>query len=681
MRQRGQIKLGVVLTIMTLFFPVQCWSANFKSALLPNDTIYNYQNYLKIIQAEKAWDIVKESPDVVVAVIDSGVDIDHPDLAENIWHNLDEIPNDGLDNDNNGYVDDTVGWDFVLNTNDPRPKFAGSFSKLGVNHGTIVAGVIGNVGNNNFGLAGLSWRVKIMPLRVMDGEGSGSTNLVYQAVKYAMANGANIINLSMVGDAYDPLLVQIIKEAYQQGLVIVASAGNENSPNHDIDISLSLDLHPQYPICHDGDNGANYVLGVGSVSNYDVKSIFSNFGKNCLDLVAPGESFFGTLFFSPVLPDYRSYFGGYWSGTSLAAPQVAATAALVKTLRPNLTNKEIYQLIVDNTDNIDAKNPSFAGLLGKGRLNVYKVLSAAGGQTGGVNLVVTPASQYLPEVAVVNKFGEPVAQFLSYQDNFLGGVNTAAADLDKDGQKEVVTAPAAGGGPHLKIFNSNGRVLSQFFVYPNNFLGGVNVAAGDVNGDGVVEIITAPAGNYEPQVKIFNAQGQLLKEFLAFNKNFHGGVNVAISDINADSTGEIVAAAAAGGGPQVRIFNEQGKLLSQFFADDSAFTGGIKVAAFDIIGDPRTEIITVPASKKDCQVSIFSASGNLEQKFAALGFNNGCNLTAGRLDGASAPASLIISSSAGNGANVAIYNQAAGLKNSFIIFSDDFSGGVYVTIK
>src|SRR3989344_267053 len=326
------LKLFIKLKSLVIFFilPALIWpifgrAADFHLALYPNDTFLNQEYYLDKIQAPDAWEIINQSPEIVVAVIDSGVDIDHPDLTENIWRNPDE-KKDGIDNDNNGYIDDLNGWDFLLNSSDPRPKLGGTYTTLGINHGTLVAGVIGASGNNNFGTSGISWKIKIMPLKVMDGQGGGSTSSVYHAIKYAIAKHANVINLSMVGDAFDPLLDKIIAEAYQAGIIIVAAAGNEKDiTNTRQEVGLNLSLRPQYPICHDGGPGHNYVLGVGAVDDLDKKSYFSNFGSQCLDLVAPAENFYGTMFFSPVIADFRSYFGGYWSGTSpAAAPGSAA---------------------------------------------------------------------------------------------------------------------------------------------------------------------------------------------------------------------------------------------------------------------------------------------------------------------------------------------------------------------
>ncbi|MCX6785494.1 MAG: S8 family serine peptidase [Candidatus Komeilibacteria bacterium] len=681
-----KFKLRLKIAILSLAFFVL--SGNLAMAqgaeVYPNDPYLKQQNYLQQINALAAWSAIKESPEITVAVIDSGVDINHPDLVDNIWHNPDEIPGDGLDNDHNGYVDDTVGWDFILNSPDPKPKFIGGYSKLGIDHGTIVAGVIGATGNNNFGLAGLSWKIKIMPLRVMDGKGIGQTDAVYRAIKYAIDKKADIINLSMVGSEFDPKLDQVIAEAYRQGIIIVAAAGNEtNTEDLQDDFSLNLALHPQYPICHDGGEGHNYVLGVGAVDGLDQKSRFSNYGSKCLDLVAPGESFFGTLFYDPAKPDFNKYFGGYWSGTSLAAPQVSAAAALVKALRQSLTNGEIYDLLIKNSDNIDASNPTFQGLLGGGRLNLAKVMAAAAATPKqGLSLILSPAGKFVPQVLTVNESGQEQGNFLAYDKNFLGGVDLASADLNNDGQKEIITGAGTGGGPQVRIFKSDGQVIGQFFAYDKKFNGGINIAAGDLDGDGVVEIITAPLGKLASQIKIFDSAGKLKSQFLAYDKNFLGGVNLALSDINADGIKEIVTAPGPGSAPLVKVFNGSGKLLENFLAYDNNFKGGVKVASADLYGDQRTEIITVPAGNFKPQVRLFSPAGDIDLQWlaAAADYSGGLNLTAAGLENNS-PAQIIISQNAGGTSEIKFFTILGQLTQSFPVWAGVYGGNIDLTVK
>ncbi|MFA6304878.1 MAG: S8 family peptidase [Patescibacteria group bacterium] len=613
------------IAIFTLAFFVLfgfSFSAFGAEAVYPDDRDFKHEYYLAQIKALTAWDIIKEAPEVVVAVIDSGVDIEHPDLYQNIWQNKGEVPGDGLDNDQNGYIDDVYGWDFIANNNDPRPKINGNYTVLGVNHGTVVAGVIGAMGNNNFGLAGVAWKIKIMPLRVMDGQGAGDSRNVYQAIKYAIAHGVQIINLSMVGGVNDPQLGEIIATAYRAGTIIVAAAGNEtNSEYRDDDFSLNLSIHPQYPICHDGPSvGDNFVLGVGSVDYQDKKSNFSNFGSQCLDVVAPGENFYGTLYFSPVMPEFKKYFGGWWSGTSLAAPQVSGAAALIKSLRPDLNNKEIYQLIINNTDNLDSINPVYRGILGSGRLNLEKAIVAAQAASNvGGRLIVGSGPGFKPAVSLFDFDGILRHNFLAYDKAFKGGVSVATADLDANGLKEIITAPGPGGGPDIRIFKANGSLDRHWFAYDSKFSGGVNVAAAIFNGD--AKIITVPQGKTKPLVKIFSSDGTLQKEFLAFNANFTGGVNLALADISGDNEPEIIVGSGPGQKPWVRIFSFSGKLLKEFLAYDPSYSGGVKVVGFDVYGDRRAEIIVSPQKKLSQKIKVFAPSGDLNFQWSLSGYS------------------------------------------------------------
>ena len=176
-------------------------------------------------------------------------------------------------------------------------------------------------------------------------------------------------------------------------------------------------------------------------------------------------------------------------------------------------------------------------------------------------------------VKIFNNFALDIKTFLAYAENFKGGVNVAVGDVNGDGQKEIITAPGNGGGPHIRIFDQEGNIISQFFAYSTKFSGGVNLAVGDVDADGVEDIITAPMGQYQPEIKIFDLLGEEKNNFLAYDVKFNGGVSVTTSDVNLDGTSEIVTAPSKGGGPHIRIFNQSGKVMGQFFADDKKYRG------------------------------------------------------------------------------------------------------------
>ncbi|MDD5554571.1 MAG: S8 family peptidase, partial [Patescibacteria group bacterium] len=476
-------------------------------SVVPNDPYYGNQWYLQKIKAPTAWENVSQSPRVIIAIIDSGIETDHPDLAANIWRNTDEIPGNGIDDDKNGFIDDANGWDFINNVPDPSPKFEEGFTEAGILHGTIVAGIAAAVGNNKVGVTGVAWKTSIMPLRVLNDKGEGRTSEVIRAVDYAIANGADIINFSFVGFGYSKALHEAIKRAYDAGIIIVAAAGNEQEEGE----GYNLDSTPMYPVCHDGNNGENMIIGVAATDTIDQKAPFSSYGFNCVDIAAPGVSIFSTAVYAPTKGPFDNYYNGYWSGTSMATPMVSAAAALIEEANPNINRDEVMNIILSSADNISRLNPDFLGQMGGGRLNIATAVAKTIEELKQkkVKILVGPFSNYSSQIKITSYNGEIEKEFLSYGENFRGGVNVASGDVNGDGKDEIITGTGVGGGPQVRIFDSAGKVLSQFFAYDKNFRGGVNVASGDVNGDGKDEIITGTGVGGGPQVRIFDSAGKV----------------------------------------------------------------------------------------------------------------------------------------------------------------------------
>ena len=605
----------------------------YQASLIPSDTDYGQQWYLEKIKAPAAWDKTRKSPNIIIAIIDSGVQIDHPDLSANTWKNPKEIANNGIDDDKNGFIDDANGWDFVANTFDPSPKFEEGFTEAGVLHGTIVAGVAAASGNNATGVAGVTWRAQIMSLRVLDDHGQGRTSEVIRAIDYAINNGADIINFSFTGFGYSQALDDAVRRAYEAGIVIVAAAGNEVEEGE----GYSLDKTPMYPACHDGNNGENMVIGVAATDTLDQKADFSSFGFRCVDITAPGVSIYSTSVYAPNKQIdnkyFNKYYDGFWSGTSMATPMVAGAAALVAESNPGLGRDKIIENLLNGTDNVSRLNPNFLGQLGRGRLNVRSAIDYALDNLANhhFSLVVSPYSGRQSQLKITDQSGEVSGEFDTYGQNFLGGTNLAAGDVDGDGLDEIIAGAGFGGGPHVRIFNQSGNVLYQFFAYGQNFRGGVNVAAGDVDGDGLDEIIAGAGFGGGPQVRIFNSRGEVEGQFFAYDKNFRGGVKVAVADIDggvARKRQEIITAPGPGGGPHIRIFDNHANVRGQFFAYDKNFRGGVNIAAGDIDKDGLDEIITGAGPGGTPHVRVFETDGRLISSFLAYenDFTGGVNV-------------------------------------------------------
>ncbi|MDF7824664.1 S8 family serine peptidase [Pontiellaceae bacterium B12227] len=292
------------------------------------------------IGAEEAWNISTGNTNVIVAVIDTGIDYNHPDLAGNMWTNPGEIPGNGLDDDGNGYVDDIHGYDFAYNDSDPMD---------GAGHGTHCAGTIGAEGDNGIGVAGVNWRVRLMAVKFLSDSGGGYTSDAVEALNYAVASGAHISNNSWGGGGYSSTLKAAIEAAGSVGHLFVAAAGNSGTNN---------DGSPHYPSSYDCDN----IIAVASSDHNDNRSGFSCYGETSVDLSAPGSSILSTI-------PGEGY--AVYNGTSMATPHVAGAAALLKSQRSSASYSELKQWLMNGTDPL----PQWNGLVvSGGRLNIAKSL-------------------------------------------------------------------------------------------------------------------------------------------------------------------------------------------------------------------------------------------------------------------------------------------------------------------
>jgi len=301
---------------------------------IPDDPHYTEQWGLPRIRAPEAWGFTTGDDLITVAVIDTGVDLDHPDLVSKLWLNADEVPDNGLDDDGNGYVDDSYGWDFVNDDAEPQDDYW---------HGTHVAGVAAADTDNGQGVAGVSWGAKIMPLKALNASGDGNYADVASAIVYAADNGARILNLSLGGEDYSAALAEAVGYARERGCLLAAAAGNESGA-------------VLYPAANDG------VLAVVATTRWDGRWYRSNYGPE-VDVAAPGADIYSTTLNDAYLSA---------SGTSAAAPHVSGLAALVWSVQPDLTNDDVARVITETVRDLGA--PGWDRFYGWGRIDAYQAV-------------------------------------------------------------------------------------------------------------------------------------------------------------------------------------------------------------------------------------------------------------------------------------------------------------------
>ena len=327
------------------------------------------------IDALEAWSVSTGSPNVTVAVIDTGVDVSHPDLAANIWVNAGEdcagCRTNGVDDDGNGYVDDWRGWDFVNGDNNPSDDNG---------HGTHVSGTIAAAGNNGIGVAGVTWSTKIMPLKFLAGNGTGTTADAISAVLYANAKNVPILSNSWGGDEFSQALLDAIEVTDASGELFVAAAGNDFT---------NTDIEPNYPSGYDASN----VLAVGATDQFDRKAWFSNYGARTVDLGAPGTNVYSTW-------PGNSY--RFEDGTSMATPQVSGSAALAKAVFPDASGVGLKALLLRTVDPLSTlAGTSRTG----GRLNVDHAVRCAGAPQAWIESPVSGQEVFAGEPLEIRAFG------------------------------------------------------------------------------------------------------------------------------------------------------------------------------------------------------------------------------------------------------------------------------------
>ncbi len=314
------------------------------ASVLPNDpSVANGTEWaLKKISAPAAWDRIRSASNIIVAIVDSGVRITHQDLQANLWTNTKEIPDNGIDDDGNGIVDDAHGFNGINHSGDITDE---------AGHGTHVAGIIGAIGDNDTGVAGVAWQVQLMPLKFIDSTGEGSTSDAIACIDYARVHGASVINASWGGPGGSALR-SAISRARSAGIIFVTAAGNDG---------VNLDRQPDYPASYTLDN----IVTVGASDRNDSLASFSDYGATSVDLLAPGVGIYST---------WKTSDNAYTSldGTSMSTPFVTGAFALLKARFPAKTYRELITAVLSSVDKVSAASGK---TVSGGRLNIAAALN------------------------------------------------------------------------------------------------------------------------------------------------------------------------------------------------------------------------------------------------------------------------------------------------------------------
>lgn len=576
----------------------------------PNDPMYNLQWALPQIRADRAWDLWENAGDVpgdssiVVGIVDTGVQWDHPDLIDNLWQNLGEDADgdgmtieyvdgawqldsgdiDNIDTDGDGYIDDLIGWDPAGTTSagdaDNNPMGIANIGVNGANmHGTHVSGIVAATADNNRGIAGIGYSVRFMPVKcTYDEDPESYVSSGYDGITYAAKAGADVINLSWGSYGSSGFAQSVINTAHNQyGAIIVAAAGNEAT------------TQTHYP------SGYDNVISVTATGVGDVFNGWATRGPT-VDISAPGEGIRSTVY-----TNHGSYQS--WDGTSMASPVVSGSVALFWSMFPDSSQSYIEQRIVSAADNIDDINPDYAGEIGAGRVNVFKAI----------------ASRWLPKLTYLSHS----VILVNDDDGILNPGETAKLRVVIQNETDWATATHVTG---LLSSSSPDVTISDSEAVYNDIQdgnAGVNITdtfeftlASDIGLGAIPFTLTVTGGeapytfettlHFEVNVRLFQA---------GFPYDIGATINTSplIYDIDGDNSNEIITGSD---NYNLYVLNADGTAKTGFpFSTQNQIRGSAAVGDVDNDGD--TEIVI---ASKDKYIYIINPDGSLQQKIETGGY-------------------------------------------------------------
>lgn len=461
---------------------------------IPNDPYFSQQWALAKIQAPQAWDITRGASSIVVAIVDTGVDLNHPDLA-------------------NKLTSSSTWYDFGNGDTSPQDTHG---------HGTHVAGIVAAQSNNGVGVAGIGWETRIMPVKVFpDYSGSATWSAVAQGIRWATDHGANIINLSLGSYSPSQTVQDAIAYANNKGVLVVAAAGNGNTSS------------PLYPAA------LAQSVAVASTNNNDQKSGFSNFGE-WVDVSAPGSEIYSTCWNDTYC---------YLSGTSMASPYVAGLGSLVLARNPSLSPLQLRGIIQSTADNIDGLNPGYGGLLGTGRIDAYDAVMGTPPENPSLRDDIAVIRLVNPETVkwyVARSSGNGFGQTEVWKRDFGNAGDTwLSGDFNGDGREDV----AVGRLENVTtkkwwVSLSSGTAFGNAQVWSTDFgNAGDRWFTGDANGDGKDDLILAR--QHDPtqvQWYVTLSNGSRFGQNKSWKSDFgNAGDVLLVGDFNGDGKTDVSA--------------------------------------------------------------------------------------------------------------------------------------------